>query len=57
MYDAVRRAGLLAMYQTTVALGILLMPVALLVRRAGLRLPIDRVVDALGTAYDEARGR
>ncbi|MFB6156911.1 MAG: hypothetical protein ABEJ34_03615 [Haloferacaceae archaeon] len=56
MFDDVRRAGLLAAYQATVALGILLMPVALLVGQAGVRLPVDRLVDALGTAYDEARG-
>ncbi|MFB6256980.1 MAG: hypothetical protein ABEH58_09705 [Haloplanus sp.] len=55
MFDAVRRAGLFALYQTTVALGILLMPVALLARQVGLRLPVGRLVDALGTAYDEAR--
>ncbi|MFB6079962.1 MAG: hypothetical protein ABEJ81_03000 [Haloferacaceae archaeon] len=54
MYGAVRRAGLLALYQLTVTAGILLMPVALLARRAGISLPMGRVVESLGTAYDRA---
>jgi hypothetical protein len=52
MHGAVRRTGLLALYQLTVTVGILLMPVALLVRRAGISLPVRRIVEALGAAYD-----
>jgi hypothetical protein len=52
MHGVVRRAGLLALYQLTVTVGILLMPVALLVRRAGISLPLRSLVDRLGTAYD-----
>jgi hypothetical protein len=53
MIDAVRRLALFALYQTTVALGILLLPVALLARRAGINLPVGRVVETLGTAYED----
>lgn len=40
MLTRVRRGLLLGLHQLTVALGILLLPVALAVRRAGLRLPV-----------------
>lgn len=57
MPAGIRRAALFALYQLTVALGIVLMPVALLARRAGVYLPIRRLIDALGAAYDDARER
>ncbi|MFB6131380.1 MAG: hypothetical protein ABEJ28_11235 [Salinigranum sp.] len=46
-----QRTGLLVLYELTVALGILLMPIALLARHAGVRLPVGRIVEAVGTAY------
>lgn len=52
MIEMAQKAGLLVLYQFTVALGILLMPVALLARRAGVRLPVGRLVAAVGTAYE-----
>lgn len=55
--SAFRRAGLFALYQVTLAFGIVLMPVALLVRRAGVALPVGRLVESIGGAYDEERGR
>lgn len=54
MRTTVYRAWLLALYQLTVATGILLMPLALLARRAGLRLPMAGLLDRLGTAYESA---
>lgn len=54
MIETARNAGLLALYQLTVALGILLMPIALLARRAGVPLPMGRLVEAVGTAYEDA---
>jgi hypothetical protein len=53
MFDGLERVGLLALYQTTVLIGILLMPLALLARKAGLQLPLERVLATLGEAYDE----
>jgi hypothetical protein len=48
------RAWLLALYQLTVATGILLMPVAMLARRVGLRLPMAGLIDRLDAAYESA---
>ena len=52
MFHAMHRTATFALYQLTLALGILLMPVALLARRVGVRLPVDRIVDAAGAAYE-----
>ena len=46
------RVTLLAMYQLTLLVGILLMPLALLTERLGLRLPVDRAVLGLKEAYE-----
>lgn len=48
------RATLLALYQIAVVLGIALLPVALAVRRMGVHLPVGRLVEHLGNAYDAA---
>ena len=45
---------LLALYQFSLAVGILLMPFALLARQAGFTLPVHRLVDRLGDAYERA---
>lgn len=47
------RGLLFATYQLTVLLGVLFMPVALLVRRLGVPVPLDRVVSRLGDAVEE----
>lgn len=52
MTNPAYRGLLLALYQLSILTGILLLPVALLARRAGLRLPVDRVVQRLGDAYE-----
>jgi hypothetical protein len=54
MISKLYRMSLLALYQLTVALGILVMPLAMLARRAGLRLPIHRIVEAADRAYENA---
>ena len=53
MIETTYRAGLLVAYQFAVFVGILLMPFALLARRAGVTLPIGRFVQQLDTAYTE----
>lgn len=50
-----RSVTLFALYQTSVAVGILLLPVALVMARLGVALPVHRVVDPLGDAYEAAR--
>jgi len=50
MFDRLTRWAAFGLYQTTVALGILLLPVALLSRRLGLPLPVDRLVERAAEA-------
>jgi hypothetical protein len=52
--ERVYRATLLVLYQLTLLAGIVLMPVAMAARRAGLRLPIHRAVRRVGEQYDQA---
>ena len=48
------RALVFTLYQFSIALGIVLLPVALVAERAGVHLPVGRVVDRLGAAYERA---
>ncbi|MFB6172230.1 MAG: hypothetical protein ABEJ23_06830 [Haloarculaceae archaeon] len=48
------RATLFALYQLSIVVGIALLPLALVARQAGVPLPIHRVVERLGTAYERA---
>lgn len=52
MPNRFRRAILFAMYQTSVAASILLLPLALATRQVGFTLPAHRVVNKLEQAYD-----
>lgn len=54
MIPRVRRTILFGLHQLTIALGILLLPVALLARQAGIQLPVRQLVEATGNAYDQA---
>jgi hypothetical protein len=54
MVPPLERATLFVLYQASIALGILLMPVALLLRQAGVTLPVGRVVERLDEAYAKA---
>ncbi|MFC3476162.1 hypothetical protein [Halobacterium litoreum] len=54
MFERITRLGLLAAYQSTLALGIVLMPLAMLVRRAGVTLPVGRLVERAEHAYESA---
>jgi hypothetical protein len=47
------RATLLALYQLTLLVGIMMMPVALVTRKLGIRLPLDRAVLGLKQAYEQ----
>lgn len=49
------RATLLALYQLTLIVGIMMMPVALVTRKLGIRLPIDRAVLGLKQAYEQTQ--
>jgi len=52
MIERALAATLFALYQFTIALGIALLPVALVTRRFGFTLPLDRLVEATEHAYE-----
>lgn len=49
------RATLLAMYQMSLLVGIMMMPFALITRKLGIRLPVDRAILGLKQAYEETQ--
>lgn len=53
MIESPSRAVAFTLYQLTIALGIALMPVALLTRRFGVTLPLGDVVSAVGRVYED----
>lgn len=52
MTQRVKRFALLAAYQLSITLGIVLLPVALAFRRMGVVLPVHRFIDRIGNAYE-----
>ena len=54
MTASLYRASMFALYQLSVLFGIALLPVALVASRAGIPLPIGRVVERLDTAHRRA---
>ncbi|WP_331233191.1 hypothetical protein [Natronorarus salvus] len=54
MYARLHRKTLFALYQTSLLVGILVLPLAVHLRRFGISLPIHRLIVALGRAYDDA---
>jgi hypothetical protein len=52
MASRLYRGTLFALYQVTLMFGIMLLPVALVMRQFGFTLPIHRMVDRLGAAYE-----
>ncbi|MFB6184430.1 MAG: hypothetical protein ABEI96_07735 [Haloarculaceae archaeon] len=51
------RAALFALYQFSLLLGIVMFPFAVAARQVGVTLPVHRVVDRLGNAYERASGQ
>ncbi|WP_336036776.1 hypothetical protein [Halobacterium yunchengense] len=54
MLDRTTRLALFALYQSSLALGIMLLPVAVLVRQAGVTLPVHALVERTERAYRAA---
>ena len=52
MEARLRRTSLFALYQLSIVLGIALLPVAILARQVGVRLPLGELIDRLGAAYE-----
>jgi len=53
MPTTLHRAFVFALYQLTLFAGILLMPLALVMRKAGVTLPVHRAVDRVNETYDD----
>ena len=54
MFRHAYRTTLLVLYQFTLLCGIVLMPLALVTRRFGVHLPVDRAVLGLKRRYERA---
>ncbi|WP_185911781.1 hypothetical protein [Halonotius roseus] len=52
MIETVSRFTAFALYQLTVLLGIVLLPVALATRRVGFQLPVASLLDSLEATYE-----
>ena len=52
MIPRVYRATLFALYQLCIMIGILAMPVAMATRQVGVTLPIHRLLENVGEAYE-----
>lgn len=57
MLHAIERTTLFAAYQLSLLVGIVLLPFAVVVRQGGLTLPVGRLVERAGRAYEAARTR
>lgn len=55
MKSRVHYATTFALYQLTVAIGIVAMPLAIAARQAGLTIPLHRLLARVEAAYDDAR--
>lgn len=53
--ERLTRATLFALYQLTLIAGIALLPLAVVTRKFGVRLPVDRAVTRTKEAYEQAR--
>lgn len=53
MHTHLHRATVFVMYQLSLLTGILLLPMALAMRKVGLTLPVHRVIDRVGAAYEQ----
>lgn len=52
MSTLIERGLLFALYEVSIAIGILLLPIALLMQRGGVTIPIHRMVDRVERAYE-----
>lgn len=55
MTSRVSHALLFALYQLSIALGIVLLPLALVARQAGVTLPVHKLLETVGDAYENTQ--
>ena len=53
MHTHLRSATMFVLYQLSLLAGIVLLPMALAMRKVGLELPVHRIIDRVGTAYEQ----
>ncbi len=54
MYARLYRKTMFALYQTSLAAGIVLLPLAVHLRRYGVSIPLHRLIESLERAYEDA---
>jgi hypothetical protein len=54
MRTHIHRATVFMLYQLSLLTGIVMLPMALAMRKAGVELPLHRVIERVGTAYEHA---
>lgn len=54
MKSRVHYATMFALYQLSIAIGIITMPLAIAARQAGVTLPLHRLLARIETAYENA---
>lgn len=55
MIERLYANALFALYQMSIMLSIMMLPVALLTRHVGITPPVHRLVERLGNAYDATK--
>jgi len=53
MESRLYRVTLFALYQLTVLVGLVTLPIALLARQVGITVPLHRAIDRLEAAYEQ----
>lgn len=54
MIEPINRTVLLLLYHLTIALGIILLPLAIIAKQGGFTLPIHRIITRLESAYQQS---
>ncbi|WP_247000157.1 hypothetical protein [Halosolutus gelatinilyticus] len=57
MKSRVYRATLFALYQLCIVIGIVAMPLAMITRQVGVTLPLHRLLESVGEAYEAAQSQ
>lgn len=52
MIERLSNVALFALYQTTIAIGLLMLPLAIVMKRIGVSLPIHRFITRVERAYE-----
>jgi len=56
MRSQIHRATVFVLYQLSLLTGIVMFPMAVVMRKVGVELPLGRLIDKVGTAYERTSG-